>query len=252
LRKVIALAQSAAETALLKLNRATVTSRLKDVDRWIQEIIKRVLPFTMTSPERIAALCKSIEYIVANRIPGDIVECGVWKGGSSMAAALALRHFGVSDVTLHLYDTFEGMSEPSEHDLQAQSGRSAVEMLSNAHKDERIWCLAGLAEVRKNLYSTGYPEDLIKVVKGKVEDTIPSTIPDTISILRLDTDWYDSTRHELTHLYPRLAIGGALIIDDYGYWAGARKAVDEYFQGQASVPLLNRIDATGRIAVKLV
>jgi hypothetical protein len=99
--------------------------------------------------------------------------------------------------------------------------------------------------------STGYPRDRITYVQGKVEETIPAVIPDKISILRLDTDWYASTRHELVELFPRLSIGGVLIIDDYGYWRGARLAVDEYFSQGAAQMLLHRIDYTGRIGVKL-
>jgi hypothetical protein len=251
LRRVIGLAQGVAESALLKLNRATMAARLKDVDPWAQEIVRRVLPFTMTSPERIVAVCKAVEYVVTNRIPGDFVECGVWRGGSSMAAALALSRFEARDVGLHLYDTFEGMSAPGEHDLQAQSGRSAADLLARAEKDERIWCVASLEDVQRNLASTAYPAGRITYVQGKVEETIPGHVPDQISILRLDTDWYDSTAHELAHLYPRLAVGGVLIIDDYGYWAGARKAVDDYFAANRPAPLLNRIDGTGRIAVKV-
>jgi hypothetical protein len=98
--------------------------------------------------------------------------------------------------------------------------------------------------------STGYPSDLINYVEGKVEETIPVNAPDQISLLRLDTDWYESTKHELIHLYPRLVEGGVLIIDDYGHWQGARRAVDEYIEENNLPLLLCRIDYTGRITVK--
>src|SRR5262249_25761216 len=136
---------------------------------------------------------------------------------------------------------------PTEADARASDGKSAHDMLAGAAKDELIWCYSGLDEVASNMRSTGYPDDLVHLVKGKVEETIPGAAPAQIAVLRLDTDWYESTRHELEHLYPRLAPGGVLIIDDYGYWAGARKAVDEYFQGSL---FLSRIDGTGRIAIK--
>jgi hypothetical protein len=90
----------------------------------------------------------------------------------------------------------------------------------------------------------------VNLVKGPVESTIPATIPDQLAILRLDTDWYESTKHELDHLYPRLVSGGILIIDDYGHWQGARQAVDEYFARQNLKPLLSRIDYTCRIMIK--
>jgi O-methyltransferase len=85
-------------------------------------------------------------------------------------------------------------------------------------------------------------------VKGPVEETIPRTTPERIALLRPDTDWYESTKHELVHLYPRLVPGGVLMIDDYGHCSGARKATDEYFSG--SLLFLNRSDYTGRLAIK--
>src|SRR5207344_857055 len=111
-----------------------------------------------------------------------------------------------------------------------------------------LWCRAGFDEVVRNLASTGYPSDRLHFIRGRVEDTIPAGAPEKIALLRLDTDWYESTRHELTHLFPRLSTHGVLIIDDYGHWQGARRAVDEYFS--ATPILLNAIDFTARIAVK--
>jgi len=110
--------------------------------------------------------------------------------------------------------------------------------------------MTGLEEVQANLFSTGYPQGKINCVVGKVEDTIPGTMPAKIALLRLDTDWYASTRHELEHLFPLLQNNGVVIIDDYGHWLGARQAVDEYIAEQGLRILLNRIDYTGRIAIK--
>ena len=104
--------------------------------------------------------------------------------------------------------------------------------------------------VKKNMASTDYPEENIIYIKGKIEETLPGYIPRKISILRLDTDWYESTKHELEHLYPILSPGGVLIIDDYGHFAGARKAVDEYFSGLEKPPYMPRIDYSGRIIIK--
>jgi hypothetical protein len=103
------------------------------------------------------------------------------------------------------------------------------------------WCVAGVQSVRKNVLSTGYPEEKLHLVQGKVEDTLPAAAPERIALLRLDTDWYESTRHELVHLYPRLVPNGVLIIDDYGDWVGAKEAVDEF---------LSRMDNTGRLIIK--
>ena len=89
------------------------------------------------------------------------------------------------------------------------------------------------------------------MVPGLVEDTVPSQAPEVIALLRLDTDWYKSTWHELEHLYPRLSVGGVLIIDDYGHWEGARRAVDEFIEAKGLRLFLSRIDYTGRLAIKL-
>ena len=209
-------------------------------------------PYTMTSIERMYSLYKAMEYVVKNLIPGDIVECGVWRGGSSMMTAFTLSHFKEERKKIFLYDTYEGMSEPSGKDVEARGFQKAWDLWKQ-HQTEthNTWCYASLDEVRTNLYQTGYPRENLVFVKGRVQDTIPETIPETISLLRLDTDWYDSTYHELCHLFPRLAKFGVLIIDDYGHWQGAREAVDQYFQEQNEPLLLNRIDNTGRIGIKL-
>jgi len=114
-----------------------------------------------------------------------------------------------------------------------------------------VWAYSPLEEVKRNLRLTGYDESRITYIQGKVEDTIPVRASERIALLRLDTDWYESTYHELVHLYPRLSVGGVLIIDDYGHWQGARRAVDQYIEENRLKILLNRIDYTGRIAVKL-
>ena len=224
-------------------SRAVIQRRFPDLAPETLATYERVKRFTMTTPERVAALCDAVRHVDANGIAGAIVECGVYRGGSAMAAALTCK----TGRELWLYDTFEGMSAPTADDARASDGRPAAALLDGAAKGDLIWCYSSEGEVAANMRATGYPEHLVRLVKGKVEDTIPGVMPAAIAVLRLDTDWYESTRHELTHLYPRLAPGGVLIIDDYGYWAGARKAVDEYFAGSL---FLSRIDGTGRIAVK--
>ncbi|QTN32005.1 class I SAM-dependent methyltransferase [Akkermansiaceae bacterium] len=216
-----------------------------------REVLGKVEPFTMTTPERIAVLVDAIQHIEARRIEGDIVECGVWRGGSAMAMAETLIKRGSTERHLWLYDTFEGMSEPTEADTSYDGELAARQLARTEKSDARsVWCISPLDEVRANMASTSYPAERITLVKGKVEDTIPQTVPDRIALLRLDTDWYESTKHELEHLYPRLVPGGILIIDDYGFWQGARKAVDEYFQSHPPGPMLCRVDASARIGVK--
>jgi hypothetical protein len=203
----------------------------------------------MTSVERIFALCKAVEYIVANGIPGDIVECGVWRGGSMMAVARTLMEQKAVR-RLHLFDAFEGMAPPGEIDRDLR-GEPAAGQLQRADKHKSlIWAYSPLDEVRRNLESTGYDPGQITYVPGRVEQSLPAQAPAQIALLRLDTDWYESTYHELVHLYPRLSPNGVLIIDDYGHWLGARRAVDQYLSEKRLKLLLCRIDYTGRIAVK--
>jgi hypothetical protein len=215
------------------------------------EICDAVRPYTMTSRERVNAVIDAVQYLVKNQIDGAMVECGVWKGGSAMAMALTLKKMGAEDRDLFLYDTFSGMPAPRDVDVSV-SGHAAYEKFSETRisEDESHWCASSLEEVKKNVFMTGYPRDKFHFIKGKVENTIPNDIPREIALLRLDTDWYESTKHELTYLFPLLKVNGVLIIDDYGHWRGARKAVDEYVLENHLCILLNRIDYTGRIAVK--
>jgi O-methyltransferase len=188
-------------------------------------------------------------HVHAATIPGDMVECGVWRGGSSMLAALTLDSLGDRERCIWLYDTFEGMPPPTDVD-RSFGGEFASDVLRRTDAvGEGTRAVAGLDEVKANLATTGYPSDRLRFVEGMVEDTIPAVAPEQISILRLDTDWYESTRHELRHLWPRLSPGGVLIVDDYGHWQGARQAVDEFLATVEPI-LLQRIDYTGRLALK--
>jgi O-methyltransferase len=221
-----------------------------DLERDFLALFEACKPYTRTSVERMYALYQATQYIVRAGIPGAIVECGVWRGGSAMIAAMTLAACKDTARDLWLYDTYEGMSEPSEHDRDWR-GISAAELMRKgaSNKETSVWCYASIEDVRGNMGHTGYPAERMHFIKGKVEDSIPAEAPPQIALLRLDTDFYESTYHELQHLYPRLAPGGVLIIDDYGHWAGARKATDQYFAELGRPLLLQRIDYTGRMAV---
>ncbi|HZB35934.1 MAG TPA: TylF/MycF/NovP-related O-methyltransferase [Gaiellaceae bacterium] len=215
------------------------------------DLCREVAPFTMTTPEAIYVLAGAVRHVVSNGLPGAIVECGVWKGGSMMAVAKTLLSLGKTDVDLFLFDTFEGMSEPTEKDIH-WSGETAKTQLAREEKEASLtWARATLDEVQQAMRSIPYPPSRIHFVKGRVEDTLPDQAPPQIALLRLDTDWYESTRHELVHLYPRVVPGGVLIVDDYGWWRGAAEATDEYFRANGPTPFLVRIDADGvRLSVK--
>jgi Macrocin-O-methyltransferase (TylF) len=206
--------------------------------------------YTMSSWERLYALYTSVRYIVESRIEGDLVECGVWRGGSMKLVAHALLSLGDTGRTLFLYDMFEWMTESDTPVDMTFSTNQAVKDRLEVQRQRAKLLYAPLEEVRETLTTTGYPMAKVRLVKGPVEETIPGTVPDCIALLRLDTDWYSSTKHEMEHLYPRLSSQGVLIVDDYGHYQGACRGVDEYLSTIKKKPLLQRIDHSCRLGVK--
>ncbi len=221
-----------------------------DMEQEFIDVYRKCSPYTMTAIERLYSLYKSVEYITKYKIPGDIVECGVWRGGSMMLCAITLLKLKDTERTLYLYDTYEGMTEPTEKDIRIRDNILANNIYSEL-KNKKIFC-SPLSDVKNAMYSTGYPKEKLKFIVGKVEDTIPSNMPEKISLLRLDTDWFESTYHELKHLFPKLTVNGVIIIDDYGYWKGAKQATDNYLKENKVKILLNRIDHSARIGIKVM
>ncbi len=224
---------------------------LIDIEDEFYKIWEKVEKYTMISLERGYSIYKSIEYIKELGIRGDLAECGVWKGGACMLMAYALQKFGITDKNIYLYDTYKGMTEPEECDRIAWSGEKIYERWkkSSDTKGNFMWA-SSLEEVKSNMLSTGFPGKRMMFIEGDVRKTLDKKRPDMLSLIRLDTDWYDSTKKELEVLYPVLEIKGVIIIDDYGHFTGAKRAVDEYFCGHNKI-LLNRIDYTGRTGVKI-
>lgn len=218
-----------------------------DKDPVFMDLYQQVMPYTMTSKEAVFALYTSVNYVLDQNIPGDIVECGVWRGGSSLLVALIMKARNISDRKLYLYDTFQGMTPPTEFDVYKR-GDTGLEMMEQ-YGDDIGWCYALLDDV-KAAFSVHNFDFEILFVQGDVVETLAKIKPETISILRLDTDWYESTAAELEQLYPRLSKGGVLIIDDYGSWEGSRKATDDYFT-KVSAPMLTRIDREVRLGIKV-
>lgn len=216
----------------------------------------RVRAYTMTSRERAFALWTAVNTVIDNDIPGAFVECGVWKGGSSMIIALTLLQRRAGQREIFLFDTFSGMTEPGPADLDLNEQAAGDLMAGSLGSEiaELVRAEASLEGVRAAMESTGYDMRLVRFTPGDVRETLAKTQTLRIALLRLDTDFYDSTMAELVHLYPRLAAGGILIIDDYGHWQGARKAVEEYFADPEipyARPMLWAIDYTGRGGVKI-
>lgn len=169
-----------------------------------------------------------------------------------MAMMMAMLNRGCKDREVYLYDTFSGMPEPEDVDVYAADGKPArAEWEEKKSSDGSSgWVVSTLEQTRILVESVGYPKAKVRYVQGLVEDTIPAQAPEKIALLRLDTDFYRSTKHELVHLFPKLSPGGALIIDDYGAFHGAQIAVDEYFKEIGLRPFLHRVDSNVRIFFK--
>ena len=234
----------------LEKRKSSIYSDIQEEEFWA--FYEKCKPFTMTSVERMYALYKSVNYVLDRGVLGDFVECGVWRGGCGLMMAQLLAARGITDRKIYLFDTFEGMTPPTAEDVNLRGESAATLMSHDVEKSSNgVWCIADLDDVQHNLALAGLNPAQIIFVKGKVEETLPEQLPQgPISLLRLDTDWYTSTKHEMDHLYPQLVEEGILIIDDYGHWKGARRAIDEYLAENAISLLLQRIDYTGRLAIK--
>jgi hypothetical protein len=209
---------------------------MKITDEIKNYIYEKCAPFTMLSRERIYANIDSVTHIVDNNILGDIIEIGVWKGGSVLSMILALEALEATR-NIKLYDTFSGMTEPTTEDYQINDGVSA-DILKN---DNLIKAECGIEEVKNNIFSNIKNIHNIEFIQGDICKT--EIFPEQISILRLDTDWYESTKYELEKFYPIVSNSGIIIIDDYGHWAGSKLAVDEFIKDKNIE--LNKIDYTG-------
>jgi O-methyltransferase len=207
----------------------------------------------MAPPLRTFSLIKLVKFIIDSKIPGDFVECGVWRGGSSMAIAKTLYDLGVSNRKIYLYDTFQGMTEAGNLDVSLQTSENYNEMKSNVefNRDSHVWAYASISEVKKNMLKTKFPPNLTVFIEGDVKSTLSDHLPDKIALLRLDTDFYESTAIELEALYPQVTVGGGIFIDDYGSWAGSQIATDEYRKKNRIKSYLHIIDNDARIFFKV-
>ena len=202
-----------------------------EADKRIVKLIDSALKYSMTTKLRMHVLSQAIKYVNDNKIKGDFVECGVWSGGNIILAKELFKLFKIKK-NIYAYDTFEGMPKPDMIDKNLFDG-SANKLMSNSPKISglnNVHAYTSYEQVLKNIKDNTDLKN-IKFIKGRVEETllINKNLPKKISILRLDTDFYSSTKIELEILYERLSKGGVLIIDDYGDWLGARKAVDQFF-----------------------
>jgi O-methyltransferase len=241
---------------MLNLERAHSLSNVNNNNKMIQktfasfsndEIKRLVSLWTMVGPLHLDLVFSAVEKFNTMGLEGAFVECGVWKGGISMAMVITNQRHN-TDRHIYLFDTFEGLPEPTSDknglaakrlfkELQDKNvhntSTNEIDMLVDRRDiEDGKWNYGPLEVVKNNLYYSGYPQEKIHFVQGKVEDTlmIKANLPDKIALLRLDTDWYESTKLELEVLYDRLVPGGLLAVDDYCNWPGSRNAVDEFFR----------------------
>ncbi len=195
----------------------------------IEQILARVGPYTMVSEPAIRFVCEQAVAMVRNGIPGSFVECGVWRGGSSMAMLLPQRAaFGKVERLVYMLDSFEGLPPVTVRDgplaAQWKQGGDPTNYLDN--------CRASLEELQHALKTLGFSSENFRIVPGWFNQSVPALVPqlqrEGIALLRLDGDWYDSTMTCLEHLVPLVAEGGVVIVDDYYAWDGCARAVHDY------------------------
>ncbi len=211
---------------------------IKDETFW--RVFKKCEPYSMIGVDAFYNIFKSVEYITKNKLAGDFVECGVFLGGAAMAVAEFLAYFEGIKRKIFLYDTFEGFPDNTkDYDVRGN------EVKFHRHENFRD-------VVERNLASCEYDLEQFEIIPGCVEDTlaVASNLPERISYLRLDTDYYESTKVEFHVLYPRLVARGICTIDDYGTFQGAQRATDEYLAECDYFPMTFRINSGVRVLVK--
>ena len=225
-----------------------------DVDLTDQE--KKILNYvlknrlTMGGKDNLAATILAVRYVCQNKIKGDFVECGVWRGGHGIAAALTFDLYQSKNKII-CFDTFLGMTKPTDKDFRIYNNEKAITKFnSSSRENHNTWCYASFEEVENNFLRANVSKANFQLIKGDVAETLPKFEVDAISFLRLDSDWYESTKVELKYLWPLLAVNGVLVVDDYGHWQGSKKAVDEFFQSSPTI-LFHAIDYKSRSGIKI-
>jgi O-methyltransferase len=191
--------------------------------------------FTLLRRKRLRLLKKAAQKLT---VPGAFVELGSWRGGS---AATFIQHLGqIRDCWL--FDSFEGMPEPTEYDTAGEKHANDYKHLGMPDDDTDTY------EICFNLMDNiMYPNNRIHIIQGWFEDTFPIYADeiDKIAVLHVDCDWYESVKLSLETFYDKVVPGGIVILDDYGHWDGARKAVDEFIEKHGLKVDLTRVDSTG-------
>jgi hypothetical protein len=223
------------------------------LEDWGIEIVETIRRegLSMCSVEDISAVVTGCTYVSRAGIKGSFVECGVWRGGMGIAAALTFQHLE-DNRSIYLFDTYEGMTMPTEHDQEISSGRGAVPEFKRRQQLGQDWCLATLDDVQTNFDRHLSTLNNVHFIQGPVESTLcdAANLPGEICVLRLDTDWYESSKFELMTLEPLVSQKGIIFLDDYGHWAGQKLATDEYFEEIGIFPRLSQVSRGGREILK--
>lgn len=202
-------------------------------------IYRQVRTYTMCSNTRLRGLHRAVRRLAGRGIPGDIVECGSARGGSAALMALTLKRLGARR-KVWLFDTFEGLPAPTANDPDFE----IADLFTGT-------CIGTLEEVR-GLFQRLHVSEEVEFVKGLFQDTLCSAPISQISVLHIDGDWYESVKVCLDQLYDKVVPGGVIQFDDYGYWMGARRAVDEFLERRDIKTDLQRLDYSGRSLTKPV
>lgn len=212
----------------------------------MKDAARLVTPYTVVSLDRLASLWSQVRQLDREHVAGALVECGVRLGGASAMMALAHISSGPPSRPLHLFDSFSEPPQPGPRDGAQSKSVYASWQGSLSYDTEKSRKL-----VR---HIVGYPENLLIYHVGWFQQTVPAASSEIgpIALLRLDGDWYESTRVCLEELYPRVSVGGLVVIDDYGHFEGCRLAVDQFTARLPRPFMLHRIDVAGRYWVKAV
>jgi hypothetical protein len=200
------------------------------VEQEFRDLYAKYYNYTMVPWHGLYTTYKAAHHVIKAGISGDIVECGVWKGGCTAIMMEVFKNAGQGGRQFWLYDTFEGMTTPSDSDVHFAGNKNAVKLFSDKKKKGEKWSFSPLEECKQTIKLSDYPSENIKFIKGDVLETLPNEKPQSIALLRLDTDWYESTLAEMEHLYPLIRKGGVFISDDYGAWKGSYDAIHEYLK----------------------
>jgi hypothetical protein len=240
---------------LIKIQKKNWHDDFVGISKFEKKSLEVASKYSMTGFERMFFLVKALKQIKIDNIEGDFVECGVWRGGNLILFQKIIEELKLKNRKIFAYDTFFGMNQPGHFDLNIKNEKAKI--ILNSLEKKRvdpnkniILAKCDLDEVKKNFHTNTKKNDNLICIKGEVEKTlkIKKNLPKKISLLRLDTDWYQSTKIELEVLFPLLSKNGILVIDDYGYWKGSKKAVDEYFKNKKNN--LFKVDFTARYLFK--